>query len=126
MRLRLEARGPASAEVMWSAYADTSRWSAWAPQIRRVDPEGPLVEGMEGQVHGPWGANARFEVTLVDRAAGRWAWRVHAGPARFRIGHEVADGMTAVEIQGPAPFVLAYAPVARLALERLARSTQED
>lgn len=125
MHLRVEVRGPASAEVMWSAYADTSRWSGWAPQIRRIDPEGPLVEGMEGQVHGPWGTNAHFEVSLVDRAAGRWAWRVHAGPAHLGIHHEVADGVTAVEIQGPAPFVLAYAPVARLALERLARSTRD-
>ena len=47
------------------------------------------------------------------------------GPARLRIRHEVADGVNAVEIQGPAPIVLAYAPAARLALERLARSTQD-
>jgi hypothetical protein len=41
------------------------------------------------------------------------------GPARLTIAHEVADGRTAVEIDGPAPLVIAYAPVARLALSRL-------
>lgn len=122
MRTRVEARGPASAQVMWSAYAHTSRWRRWAPHIRWVDPEGPLVVGMRGVVHGPVWSNARFEVTSVDPPAGRWAWRVQAGPVRLTIDHEVADGMTAVVIDGPAPFVLAYAPIARLALQRLVRS----
>ena len=104
---------------MWSAYADTSRWATWAPQIRRVDPQGPLEEGMRGVVEGPFGARARFEVTGVAEAEGRWTWRVQVGPAYLTIDHEVADGLTAVEIDGPLPLVHAYAPVARLALIRL-------
>ena len=123
MRTRVEARGPASAQAMWFAYAHSSRWPRWAPQVRRVDPEGPLVAGMRGMVHGPAWSKARFEVTFVDPAAGRWTWRVQAGPVRLTIDHEVADGLTAVVIDGPAPFVLAYAPMARLALRRLVRSS---
>ena len=104
---------------MWSAYADTSRWAAWAPQIHRVDPWGPLEQGMRGVVGGPFGSRVRFKVTVVDEVEGRWTWRVGVGPARLTIDHEVADGLTAVEIDGPAPLVLAYVPVARLALTRL-------
>lgn len=104
---------------MWSAYADTSRWATWAPQIRRIEPQGPIQEGMRGVVEGPFGARTRFEVTSVDEAEGRWGWRVQVGPARLTIDHEVADGLTAIEIDGPAPLVLVYTPVARLALTRL-------
>ena len=104
---------------MWSAYADTSRWATWAPQIRRVHPQGPLEEGMRGVVEGPFWAKARFEVTVVAEAERRWTWRVQVGPARLTMDHEVADGRTAVEIDGPTPLVHAYAPVARIALTRL-------
>ena len=104
---------------MWAAYADTSRWATWAPQIHRVDPNGPLEEGMSGVVEGPIGARARFEVTFVDEAARRWTWKVWIGPAQLTIDHEVDDGLTAVEIAGPAPLVIAYAPLARMALTRL-------
>jgi Polyketide cyclase / dehydrase and lipid transport len=104
---------------MWGAYADTSRWASWAPQIRHVEPVGPIEEGMRGRVDGPFFARAKFEVTSVDEAARRWSWRVAIGPAHLTIGHEVSEGATAVVIEGPAPLVLAYAPVARLALSRL-------
>jgi len=109
---------------MWAAYADTSRWPSWAPQIQRVEPLGPLEEGLRGRVDGPLFARARFEVTRVDEAARRWSWRVAIGPAHLTIGHEVGEGVTAVVIEGPAPLVLAYAPVARLALARLVNLTQ--
>jgi hypothetical protein len=109
---------------MWAAYADTSRWASWAPQIRRVEPLGPLEEGLRGRVDGPFFARARFEVTRVDEAARRWSWSVAIGPAHLTIGHEVREGATAVVIEGPAPLVLAYAPVARLALTRLANLAQ--
>jgi hypothetical protein len=106
---------------MWSSYANTSRWSTWAPQIRRVEPLGALETGMRGKVEGPFWTTARFEVTAVDEAAGLWTWRVQVGPARLTIDHEVADGLAAVEIDGPPPLVYAYAPVARIALARLVR-----
>ena len=111
---------------MWAAYADTSHWHSWAPQIRRVQPRGRIAEGMRGVVDGPFGARARFEVTHVDETAGRWTWRVRVGPACLTIDHEVGDGVTAVVIDGPAPLVMAYAPVARLALTRLVGSRGRD
>jgi len=119
MRTRVEVRGTASAVTMWAAYAHTSRWTNWAPQIRRVEPLGPLEEGLRGRVDGPLFARATFEVTRVDQAARRWTWRVAIGPAHLSIEHEMSEGATAVVIEGPAPLVLAYAPVARLALTRL-------
>jgi hypothetical protein len=106
---------------MWEAYADPSRWSTWAPQIRAVRPLERLRTGLSGEVEGLAGLRVRFEVTEVDEAAGRWTWRVHLGPAALTIEHEVADGRTAIVLDGPAPVVVAYAPVARLALSRLVR-----
>ncbi|MEO8477917.1 MAG: SRPBCC family protein [Actinomycetota bacterium] len=119
MRTRIQVRGPATAEAMWAAYADTSRWAAWAPQIRRVEPLGPIAMGVRGEVEGVLGVKVRFEVTRFDETARRWTWRVRVGLAHMTIDHEVDDGVTAVVIEGPAPLVLAYAPVARLALTRL-------
>jgi hypothetical protein len=119
MRRRVEVVGPASAAAMWAAYADTSRWSTWAPHITRVEPRGPLVEGMRGVVHGPLWARATFDVARVDEEAGTWGWTVRVGPARLRIDHEVGDGRTAIVVDGAAPLVLAYEPVARIALRRL-------
>jgi hypothetical protein len=123
MRKHVEVRGPASAAAMWSAYADTSRWSTWAPQIRRVHPLGPLEVGMRGVLDGPFAVRARFEVTRVDEVARRWSWRVHVGPACLTIDHAVMDGRTSVDIEGPGLLVQAYAPLARLSLPRLAHVT---
>ena len=108
---------------MWAAYADTSRWSTWAPQIGRVYPIGPLEVGMRGVVDGPFAVRARFEVTRVDEVARRWSWSVRAGPARLTIDHAVMDGRTSVDIEGPGPLVQAYVPLARFSLTRLARVT---
>jgi hypothetical protein len=104
---------------MWEAYAEPARWRVWAPHIRAVRPLERIHPGLRGEVEGFLGVRVRFEVTEVDETAGRWTWRVEVGPARLTITHEVADGRTAVEIDGPAPIVAAYAPVARLALSRL-------
>lgn len=124
MRTRVEVRGTASAATMWAAYADTSRWASWAPQIRRVEPLGALAEGMHGLVEGPFFSKARFHVTHVDEAARRWTWEVAIGPAHLTIDHEVDEGRAVVEIEGAAALVLAYMPVARLALTRLANVTE--
>jgi len=78
-----------------------------------------LREGLEGSVTGLLGVRVRSRVTSVDVEAGRWAWEVRAGVVRLRIDHEVDYGRAAITIDGPAPAVLAYAPVARLALSRL-------
>jgi hypothetical protein len=119
MRTRIEVRGPATARDMWEAYAEPARWHEWAPQIRAVRPLERIHPGLRGEVEGLLGVRVRFEVTQVDEDAGRWTWRVEVRPAALTIAHEVADGRTAVEIDGLAPIVVAYAPVARLALARL-------
>jgi hypothetical protein len=93
----------------------------WAPHIDRVEPLGPIRVGMRGVVHGPLWSRARFAITAVDEHVGTWAWTVRIGPARLTIAHEVGDGRTAIVIDGPAPLVLAYVPVARVALGRLVR-----
>lgn len=117
--MRIEATGPSTARDMWEAYAEPARWHEWAPQIRAVRPLERISPGLRGEVEGLFGVRARFEVTDVDEVAERWTWRVQVGPATLTIAHEVADGRTSVEIDGPAPLVIAYAPVARLALSRL-------
>lgn len=125
MRTLIEAHGAASKDAMWSRYADPDRWREWAPQIRAVHAQGPVRVGLSGDVVGFLGLRADFLVTAVDADAGHWSWRVRGGigPVRvtLEIDHEVADGRAALRVRGPAPAVIAYEPVARLALARLVR-----
>ena len=116
------ANGEATRAVIWERYADPTRWHEWAPQIREVRADGRLRPGLRGEVVGPAGVRARFEVETVDAARGRWSWTVALGPVRIRIEHEVGDGVAVLVLQGPAPVVAGYAPVARLALQRLVRA----
>ena len=104
---------------MWEAYAEPARWHEWAPQIRAVRPLERIRPGLRGEVEGLLGVRVRFEVTVVDEAARCWTWRVHVGLATLTIAHEVADGRTALVLDGPRPVIVVYAPVARLALSRL-------
>lgn len=117
--LRLRRRGPASKYLIWARYRDPERWAEWAPHIRRVTALGPLRPGLEGEVTGILGVRARFEVTEVDTERLRWTWVVRSGPVRLRIEHEVAEGRAGLVVSGPAAAVLAYAPIARVALGRL-------
>lgn len=134
--LTLSAAGQAPVDVVWRRYADTRLWSTWSPQIRRVelDTHGDsdrvghgyeLRTSMTGRVVGPLGFSVRFEVAAVDVTAMTWAWRVHAGPITLRLHHDVlttTDGSrTTLTIEGAAPVVLGYAPVAQLALHQLVR-----
>jgi hypothetical protein len=111
---------------MWSRYADPSRWREWAPQIKEVLATGPLRVGLSGEVIGILGLRSAFLVTTVDADTGRWSWRVRGGIGPLRttleIDHEVADGWAALRVTGPALAVVAYEPVARLALARLVRA----
>ena len=79
---------------------------------------------MRGTVHALLGVSVRFEVTEVDEARRRWAWLVRLPLLTLRLEHTVepwrASGTrTGLVVEGPAPVVLAYVPVARLALHRL-------
>jgi len=104
MQLMLRAAGPADPDLVWQRYLRPALWSQFSPQIRRVecaDPE--LRAGSRGRVHGPPGLAVDFLVSEVDVEARTWAWQVR------------------VLLSGPAPVVLAYAPLARWALGRLVR-----
>ncbi|HTZ42428.1 MAG TPA: hypothetical protein VMB79_01065 [Jatrophihabitans sp.] len=142
MRLELHALGGADADLVWQRYQCPARWHEWAPQIRGVHlstPDGSrpalptdlLRPGVTGTVRGPLGVPAGFLVQQVDEqpdatSTRRWSWQVRFGPVRLTLQHSVrptsrGGTRTGLAIQGPAPVVLGYVPVAQLALARLVR-----
>lgn len=124
--ITVRARGPLGPAAVWERYARPATWSSWSPQIRHVDCHRErLAAGVEGRVVGPLGIAVPFTVDEWDDAERRWTWTVRFGPVRLRLEHGVdarAEGSsTFVRIHGPAPIVLPYLPLARLALHRLLR-----
>ena len=147
MRMTVRANGPAAPTAVWDRYVRPQRWSEWSPQIRSVDYRGEIIAaGGTGMLHGPCGVSVRFEIDEVDHDVRRWSWRGKVAGIALSLGHSVApaesesepgadvsatsattqaaDGggtTTTLVIEGPAPIVLGYAPIARIALERLVR-----
>ncbi len=142
----MRVRGPAPASVVWERYAVPSRWAGWAPHIRGVEIRGVeirgagirgvgtrgagaaadrIAPGLGGRVRGPLGLRVAFVVTDVDERRRTWSWDVRLGPLRVHLRHGVDPdpGGTAtwLAVRGPAPVVVAYLPVARVALRRLVR-----
>lgn len=118
------AKGRVPPDEVWDRYADISRWTEWAPQLARVDATADhLGFGVTGKVFGPLGVRASFTVDSVDEAARRWSWTVRRFPITVRLEHAVhkqgGGSATSLRIDGPLPVVVAYAPVARLALQLL-------
>ncbi|WTF39887.1 SRPBCC family protein [Streptomyces cyaneofuscatus] len=116
--------GAASAERVWQRYVRTACWPTWAPQIRAVEAEAELRVGMRGRVVPVVGPRVDFVVEAVDHEARTWCWRVRVGPVRMRLWHAVRErapsgAETELRVEGPAPVVVVYAPLARLALRRL-------
>ena len=64
-----------------------------------------------------------FRVLSVDESAREWAWQARLGPLRLHLEHGVTAHLTGsstwLRVHGPLPLILAYAPVARMALTRL-------
>ncbi len=127
MNLTIAAVGPVAPEVVWDRYVHPDRWAEWSPQIRAVDcSDSPVRAGSGGRVRGPCGVAVDFEVLDVDAERRSWTWRV-AVPAgiRLTLAHTVQQRgsrtWTGLELSGPAPVVLGYAPIAYLALTRLVR-----
>lgn len=143
-RLTLRAAGAAPPETVWRRYACVDQWSRWSPQIKAVHTEHTehtdhgehqehqehadsrtLVPGLSGTVESVAGIRAAFVVDHVDPDRRAWTWRVRCGPARLLLRHEVRatpDGSsTRLTMRGPLPVLVAYAPLARLALRRLVR-----
>ena len=138
MKVTLRADGTAAPDEVWDRYLHPSRWAEWSPQIAGVDTDGDvLTPGLGGTVRGPLGLVVPFQVLDVDPDAvvRSWTWKVSVGPVTLHLEHAVipldvtagapdADTRrtaTTLEIRGPAPVVLAYAPLAQLALVRLVR-----
>jgi hypothetical protein len=125
--MRLTASGPVAPAAAWERYAVPAAWPTWAGHITSVEADGDrLREGLRGTVSGPLGLGVRFEVTAVDEAARTWSWDVRFGPVELHLHHDVSERpgggtVTGLVVDGPAPVVLGYAPVARAALGRLVR-----
>jgi hypothetical protein len=124
--MTLKAQGSASPDVVWERYADLDAWSQWSPQVRGVSaPQRRLRAGLEGHVRGPLGVTVAFTVTEVNERS--WSWRVVLPLGlRLDLDHDVTahagGAATMLRVTGPAPVVLAYAPIAQLALHRLVSS----
>ena len=88
-----------------------------------------LRPGTSGTVHGPCGVSVAFTVLDVDHEKRRWSWEVEAVGITLTLHHSVrlsnakklGGSATTLVIDGPAPVVAGYAPVARIALGRLVR-----
>jgi hypothetical protein len=121
LRITLHAAGSADADEVWDRYVHTARWPSWSPQISRVESSQPRIStGSTGKVFGPLGVHVAFVVDAVDEPARSWSWHVRLGLIRIRLRHVVnADGSTELQLRGPLPVVLAYTPLAQLALNRL-------
>ena len=122
----LEARGPASVDEAWRRYAEIPLWPTWAPQISRVQASSDhLALGVRGTVYVLGVLPFPFTVTSCRPESRTWSWLVQIGPIELALTHGVeADGTgtrTTLDIEGPAPVVFAYAPVARIALGCLVR-----
>lgn len=122
LRITLRAHGDASPEVVWDRYADLRQWPQWSPQIASVEAGSTMLEpGLTGRVHGPFGVAVPFQV--VEVGVRRWSWEVRPLGLRLQLDHRVLprlDGAaTELRMRGPAPAVLAYAPLAQLALRKL-------
>ncbi|MEU4624718.1 SRPBCC family protein [Actinoplanes sp. NPDC023801] len=118
--------GPCPVDEVWDRYLRPGRWPEWSPQIRSVTyPAGTLRPGTGGVVHGPGGLRLGFRVLDVDPAGPvrAWSWAVTAAGVRLELRHTVeatpSGTRTGLVVRGPAPVVLLYLPVARLALRRL-------
>ena len=126
VRRRVVVSGPRPADEVWDSYVRPQRWTQWSPQIRSVDYPGATISPhTAGVVHGPVGLRTDFRIVAVDanRPVRGWSWSVSAGGVRLFLWHTVeaidAGTRTTLTVQGFAPVVLGYLPVARVALRRL-------
>ncbi len=126
----LHASGPLDPAAAWERYAVPSRWPEWSPQISRVElPVERIAPGVRGTVHAAGGVKLGFVIDAVDEAARTWSWTVRFTLVKLHLDHWVEDGpdggsTTGLRVSGPAPVVLGYAPLAKVALERLVRPLQ--
>jgi hypothetical protein len=129
VKLAVGATGRAAVDEVWDRYIHPQRWPQWSPQISSVDCSDDTIRpGSTGIVRGPFGVGVDFEILQVDHESRCWSWRVHAAFVTLELVHGVqsrsgadAGSRTTLDISGPAPVVVGYAPIARIALSRLVR-----
>ncbi len=128
LRREISVAGPRPADDVWDRYVLPRRWPEWSPQIRSVEYPGErLAAGTAGVVRGPGGLPVRFRILDVAPAGPvrTWSWVASAAGVTLTLHHAVeAAGTgtrTTLTIDGFAPAVAAYLPVARWALRRLVR-----
>lgn len=125
---RVSVSGQADPETVWQRYYEPQSWSTWAPQIRAVEYEHPVLRpGTKGVVRTFGGVGVDFtieEVSVVDRT---WTWQVAVRGLTLRMAHGVrpagdAGSRTWLTVTGPAVISRAYAWSATIALKRLVRA----
>ena len=125
MRASVTETGRASPAVVWSRYENLDLWATWSPQVQEViAATRRLAPGLTGLVVGPLGVRLPFEVMQVDAEAMRWSWHVRYGLVHATLDHSLSPApgggcTTELVIDAPAYAVLAYRPIAALALRRL-------
>jgi hypothetical protein len=124
VELTIAASGPQPAAVAWERYARLELWPTWSPYLLRATPSPAVLRaGLRGQVFGPAGVRVSYVVDAVDEPARQWSWTVSAGPLRVALRHGVdataSGSVTWLVLRGPAPVILAYAPLAGWSLHRL-------
>ena len=124
----MRVTGSAPAALVWRRYADLDEWTGWAPNICALHASPRLLAaGLTGEVAGPLGVRAPFQILHVDADRRQWSWRVRFAGLEFTLHHGVeelpAGSATTLTVRGFAPAVLASWPLARWALRRLVRSS---
>ncbi|GAA4552800.1 hypothetical protein [Pseudonocardia xishanensis] len=80
---------------------------------------------MTGRVRGPLGLAVPFEITAHDESARTWAWDAHFGPITLSLDHGIethgSGSRTWPAVDGPAPALALYLPLARISIELLVR-----
>lgn len=137
----LLARSAAAPSAVWRLLAAPRRWPDWAPHIVCVEGEvTPIVRaGAELTVRGPGGLPVRTVVTHVAEGR-RWDFDAQLpGPFVLTSAHEVRPQGGGAEVgvrmrftRGPAAALLdrtalmAYLPLAAVAVRRLARLAERS
>ncbi|WBB70089.1 SRPBCC family protein [Micromonospora sp. WMMD812] len=126
LRCALRVRGPRPADDVWDRYVRPRRWPEWSPQIRSVDyPHETLRAGTAGVARGPGRLPIPFRITDVvgEGPVRSWSWTASVAGVELRLRHTVevagTGTGTGLNIDGFAPVVALYIPVARWAIRRL-------
>lgn len=122
----IRASGSASPEIAWQRYAELAQWSSWAPHIIGVEAEATYLRiGLTGVVRIVGGFGVPFTVTAVDHSAMTWSWIARVAGLALTLTHAVVPtaggAASTLAMEGPAPLIYAYTPLAQIALTRLVR-----